>query len=250
MTAFRSLNSGRRTVRLALTVMVFSAVASVARAQAPQAFFERSTVTGSGNTITATNVPVVISGVTVYVNVTMQFNVGSNGNLTLSSGYPQVVAAPNLLSASFMAGTYVGPSSVFNGKAIVTVSGPGVADGGASTWSLSATTGADPCIYPSSATWYVGPIASSPVAARLKTAGTAGITSTAWSYGVASGPFINSFCQTADGKTFNTSLWGPGTLIGVSQSGNAITIASFTDCAGFCKDSNAPVGQITFTLKP
>jgi hypothetical protein len=242
----RDLNSGRRTARLALTVMVFSAVSFVARAQTPQAFFERSTVTGSGNTINATNVPVVISpGVTVYINVTMQFNVDHNGNLTLSSGYPQVVAAPNLLSASFVTGTYVGPSSVSNGNAIVTVSGPGVTNGGATTWSLGATTGADKCTYPSSATWYVGPVANSPVAARLTKAG---ITSTAWSYGVANGPSFNDPCGNNTG--FTNNLWTPGTLIGASQSGNAITIASFTNAGGYPGDQSAPVAQITYTLKP
>jgi len=232
----RGLISGRRTARLALTVMVFSAVAFVARAQTPQAFFERSTLTGSGNTISATNVPVVISGVTVYVNVTMQFNVDHNGNLTLSSGYPQVVAAPNLLSASFKAGTYVGPSSIANGNAIVTVDGPGVTNGGATTWSLSATTGADKCTYPSSATWYVGPIASNPMAARLTKVG---ITSTAWSYGVSSG----SGCV-------DSNNWISGTLIGVSQTGNSITIASFTSAYLGNSDASAPVAQMTYTLKP
>jgi hypothetical protein len=217
--------------------MVFSAVAFVARAQTQQAFFERSTLTGSGNTIAATNVPVVISGVTVYVNVTMQFNVDHNGNLTLSSGYPQVVAAPNLLSSTFMAGTYVGSSSTSSpGIAVVTVSGPGVTDGGATEWSLNLTTdNGDGCSRPNpkSATWYVGPIANNPVAARLTKAG---VTSTAWSYGVASGPS----CVLIH--------WPAGALIGVSQTGSAITIASFTDAnAG---DQKAPIDQLTYTLKP
>jgi hypothetical protein len=237
----RGLNSGHRTARLALTVMAFSAVAFVARAQTPQAFFERSTVTGSGNTISATNVPVVISpGLTVYINVTMQFNVDHNGNLTLSSGYPQVVPAPNLLSSTFQAGTYVGPSSAGNpGTAVVTVSGPGVTDGGATEWSLNLTTDVsdtNTCNRPNprSATWYVGPTASNPVAARLKSAG---ITSTAWSYGVASA----SQCLSC--------TWSSGALIGASQTGNAITIASFSTGCGF-QDKSAPTDQITYTLKP
>jgi hypothetical protein len=243
MTAFRSLNSGCRTAWLALTVLVFSAVASIARAQAPQAFFERSTVTGSGNTITATNVPVVISGITVYINVTMQFNVDNNGSLTLSSGYPQVVAAPNLLSSTFRAGAYVGPSGTnpTSGNAVVTVSGPGVTDGGATEWSLNLTTdvsSGDPCSRPNprGATWYVGPIVNNPMAARLTKAG---ITSTAWSYGVASA----SSCLTC-------SNWSSGALIGASQTGNAITIASFTSTCTPTGDKSAPIDQITYTLKP
>jgi hypothetical protein len=236
MTAFKRLNSASRTARLVLVAIFFLSVASVARAQTPQASFERSTLTGSGNTITASNVPVVISGITVYINVTMQFDVDRNGTLTLSSGYPQVVAAPNLLSSSFRAGTYVGPSSVLNGKSVITVSGPGVTDGGATTWSMTSTTGADTCTYPSSATWYVGPIANTPVASRLKDKG---ITSTSWSYGVAGG--VGSSCGNS------TFRWQPGALIGVSQTGNALTIASFTYAGG---DYGSPQDQITFTLKP
>ncbi|MBS1873905.1 MAG: hypothetical protein JSU00_11885 [Acidobacteria bacterium] len=224
-------------VRLTSMILVFAAVTVIASAQSTQAFFERSTLTGSGNTITAANVPVTIptAGITIYLNVTMQFNVDSNGNLTLSSGYPQVVAAPTLLSSSFRAGTYIGPSSVLNGKSIVTVSGPGVTDGGATTWSLTSTTGADACTYPSSATWYVGPLSNTPVASRLKGVG---ITSTSWSYGVAGG--IGSSCG-------HSYYWLPGSLIGVSQTGNSITIASFTYAGA---DHGSPQDQITFTLKP
>ena len=68
------------------------------------------------------------------------------------------------------------------------------------------------CTYPSSATWYVGPIANSPLAARLKAAG---ITSTAWSYGVTGGE-----------ACYNN--WPDNTLIGLSQTGNKLTIVSFT----------------------
>jgi hypothetical protein len=167
--------------------------------------------------------------------------VDHNGNLTLSSGYPQVVAAPNLLSSSFMAGTYVGPSTAANGKATVTVSGPGVTDGGATTWSLSAAPTSDPCTYPGTATWYVGPVANSPVAARLKSAG---ITSTAWSYGVSSSP----------GCGGDSNHWtGPAgaALIGVSQSGNGITLATFSSWNySALTDNSTPTGQITYTLKP
>lgn len=244
---FRYSNLFRRTAALPVLLMVLLCwISSVARAQPqpPYALFQFSTLTGSGTTITATQVPVVIgSGITVYVNLTMQFNVDANGSMTLAPGYPQVVAAPILLSSSFLAGKYVGPSSILGGKVTATVSGPGVSDGGASVWSLNATS-SDPCTYPSSATWYTGPIVSSPVAARLTKAG---ITSTAWSYGVGGGP--GYFVTCASGSGFSKYFWGPGTLIGVSQSGNAITIASFTDAAAGV-DRNAPVDQITFTLAP
>src|SRR5712692_8849803 len=183
---YRNLYAWRRATRLATFVMVFtSAWAVVARAQNPQppyALFQYSTLTGSGNTITATRIPVVTTpGTTIYMNMTLQFDVDANGNLTISSGYPQFVPAPTLQVSSFMAGRYVGPSTVYSGGLTITVSGPGIADGGATEWSLAATAGATGCTYPASATWYVGPIATSPLAARLKSAG---ITSTTWSYGV------------------------------------------------------------------
>jgi hypothetical protein len=232
----RNPYSWRRAARLATIVIVLTAAwVVVAHAQTPQppfALFQQSTLTGSGNTITATQVPVVISsGITVYVNATLQFNVDSNGNLTLSAGFPQVFPAPALLTSSFKAGRYVGPGTTAFANFIVTVAGPGVLDGGATAWSLAAPTGASTFTSPSSATWYVGPIASNPLAARLKSAG---ITSTAWSYGVGSGyP--------------STPNWATNTLIGVSQIGNTLTIASFTNNSA---DKAIPVEQITYPRAP
>lgn len=236
----RGLNSGRRTARVALTLTVFSAVAFVARAQGqiPSAMFQNSTLTGSGNTMTATRVPVRISSsLTIYVDITTQFNVDLNGNLTMSAGYPQIVPSATLLTGNFKAGTYVAPSTLFNGKGLVTVGGPGVTDGGTTTWSLNAATGADASLYPVSATWWVGPIANNPYAARLNKAG---ITSTAYAYGVAYG---NSYQPWAWSNASN------GTLIGATQSGNVISLVSFTYYTGGANvDSSAPVGQISFTL--
>jgi hypothetical protein len=237
----RGLNSGRRTARVALTLTVFSAVAFVARAQGqiPSAMFQNSTLTGSGNTMTATRVPVRISSsLTIYVDITTQFNVDLNGNLTLSAGYPQIVPSATLLTGNFKAGTYVAPSTLFNGKGLVTVGGPGVTDGGTTTWSLNAATGADAGLYPVSATWWVGPIANNPYAARLNKAG---ITSTAYAYGVAHS--ANCFDNTASWCSYSN-----GILIGATQSGNVISLVSFTFYNGNTVDSSAPVGQLSFTL--
>ncbi len=254
----RSPNSWRCAARLATFVMVFTvAWVVVARAQIqnpPYSLFQYSTLTGSGSTITATRVPVVTAaGNTIYKNITMQFDVDSDGNLTLSSSYPLVFDEPALVVSGFKAGNYAGPGSILKGKATGVVGGPTALEGGASSWSFASAAGADPCTYPSSATWYVGPIANSPVAARLTKAG---ITSTAWSYGVASGPGgDNVTCGdgASSGNSLNQSAWRGGTLIGVSQSGNAITIASFTErsCSS-CDvyDKGAPVEQITYRLAP
>ena len=237
----RGLNSGRRTARFALTLTVFSAVAFVARAQGqiPSAMFQNSTLTGSGNTMTATRVPVRISSsLTIYVDITTQFNVDLNGNLTLSAGYPQIVPSATLLTGNFKAGTYVAPSTLFNGKGLVTVGGPGVTDGGTTTWSLNAATGADASLYPVSATWWVGPIANNPYAARLNKAG---ITSTAYAYGIA---YSANCLNNAPGWC----SYSPGILIGATQSGNVISLVSFTLYTGITTDYSAPVGQLSFTL--
>ena len=237
----RGLNSGRRTARFALTLTVFSAVAFVARAQGqiPSAMFQNSTLTGSGNTMTATRVPVRISSsLTIYVDITTQFNVDLNGNLTLSAGYPQIVPSATLLTGNFKAGTYVAPSTLFNGKGLVTVGGPGVTDGGTTTWSLNAATGADASLYPVSATWWVGPIANNPYAARLNKAG---ITSTAYAYGIA---YSANCLNNAPGWC----SYSPGILIGATQSGNVISLVSFSLYTGITADYSAPVGQLSFTL--
>jgi hypothetical protein len=225
-------------------LVVFATGVFVIRAQAPTppyALFQYASLTASGNTITATQVPVVTApGVTVYENLTLQFSVDGNGNLTLSPGYPQAIPAPTILTSGFKTGTYGGPPTTLAGNMLVAVTGPGVTDGGATQWTLSTTGAADPCTYPMSATWYVGPISSSPYAARLQAAG---ITSTAWSYGIANSN--NTGCYTKiPGWLYED--WYSGNLIGVSQVGNTLTIASFT--LGNV-DKNTPLDQITYTLK-
>jgi hypothetical protein len=202
--------------------------------------FQNATLTGSGSTITATRVPVALSTtLIIYVDMTMLFNADSNGNLTMAAGYPQIVPSPTLLSGGFKAGNYVAASTLFNGKGLVTVGGPGVTDGGSTSWSLNAATGADSGLYPVSATWWVGPIANNPYAARLSAAG---ITSTAYAYGVA---YCNpSNCPQNQWGEYGIGYAG-GTLIGATQSGNVISLVSFTSNA---TDHSAPVAVLSFTL--
>ena len=236
----------RATARVAFVMIITATCVVNSRGQTrgtPYSLFQYSTMTGSGSTITASRVPVVTAaGNTIYKNVTIQFDVDSDGNLTLSPEYPKLSDAPPLVVSSFKAGSYIGPGSILNGKTPAFVDGPGATDGGATSWSFSTAGGADTCTYPNSATWYVGPIDSSPVSARLKKAG---ITSTAWSYGVASGPTYFDTCTNRN--SFSSYKWERGTLIGVSQSGNAVTIASFTNNG---VDFSAPVDQITYRVAP
>jgi hypothetical protein len=238
MISFKRSNLKRHAAWTGAFLVVLTAGVLVVRAQAPTppyALFQYASLTGSGNTITATQIPVVTAtGVTVYENLTLQFNVDASGNLTIASGFPQIIPAPTLITSGFKTGTYVGPSTILSGTALVAISGPGVTDGGATEWSLSAAAGANSCTYPYSANWYVGSIANNPNAARLKAAG---ITSTAWSYGVGSA----SQCSGANNNWFDNAL------IGVSQVGNTITIVSFS-FQSF--DYSTPQAQITYTLQP
>jgi hypothetical protein len=208
-------------------------IAAAQTPQPPYSLFQYASLTGSLNTVSATHIPVVTAaGAIRYVNMLLQFDVDANGNLSISPGFPQFLPAPAVQVSALTAGRYAGPGTVYSGSMAVIISGPGITDGGATEWSLAAAPDAAGCTYPASASWYVGPTASNPLAARLQSAG---ISSTAWSYGITSG----SQC------TINGDSWGPNALTGISQTGNMITIVSFTKAG---KDYPVPVDQITYTL--
>jgi hypothetical protein len=247
MVVFRKNVYSWRTAACAASITALMAVCvCTARAQSedllaeqstlapPYALFQNSTITSSGNSITAVRVPVILVGKTVYKNITLSFEVDSDGNLTLMPGYPKVIPSPVVMTAGFKAGRYVGPSNVLGGTAIIRVSGPGVTKGGATEWSIAAGAGASGYTYPCSATWYAGPLTSNPLYSRLKAAG---ITSSAWSYGVIG----SSGCVA---ESYN---WNSRSLVGLSQIGNTLTIVSFTTAGS---DSQTPRDQITYTLTP
>jgi hypothetical protein len=218
-------------------IAALTALASAQNTPVPGPQFQYASMTGSGNVITLTRVPVTTSsGQVVYQDISIQFDNDGNGNLNVTAGFPTFNPSPNLLVSSFQTGTYVAAPNVAHGKAAITINGPGVSTGGSTTWSSIATSSADPCTYPGSATWYVGPIDNNPLSARLKKVG---ITSTAWTYGV-----LGSGVAFSCGVGFT---WGNGAIVGVSQVGNTITFASFTNNGS---DSASPVDQITYTLSP
>jgi hypothetical protein len=225
-----SLGSATRSALFALSLTAVLSFAAQAQTIAPHADFQESTLTSSTNAITATRVPVADStGAIHYRNITLLFDVADSStdgvSVTLASGYPTVVtSASPILVNGFVAGTYAAP----NGAKIV-VSGPGIASGGATEWSLaqSGTT----CAFPFSATWYVGPITSNPLYTRLKKAG---ITSTAYSYGLLG---TNSTCGGND--------WDGGNILGFSQTGTTLTILSFSFAQ---EDSSTPIAQLTYSL--
>jgi hypothetical protein len=160
----------------------------------------------------------------------------TSGNTDVAAPFDQITytlgtaTAPSATPvSSFQAGTYRSPSTILSGRAKITLTGPGASSGGILQWSLAAAPGADGCTYPNSATWFVGPIANNPWAARL---GKAGITSTAWSYGIGSS---------------NGCPWGTNEILGFSQIGNTLMIARFTSGN---TDVAAPFDQIVYTLVP
>lgn len=206
---------------------------------APYAEFQYATLTGTNNTLNVTMLPVVLSnGTIVYKNLTIpitvtESTVGSVTTVTLKPGTVTVVASPTPQVSSFKIGGYVGPSSVGDGNALIAVSGPGETTNGATEWSLAQSAGASCATYPTSATWYVGALASNPQYARLKKAG---ITSTAYSYGIMN----QSGC---DGNPW----WQSGAIVGLSQTGSTLTIVSFTNNS---TDQAVPGATITYTLQP
>lgn len=228
--------------RLALVVSAGLALgtclASEALAATPTPYLQDSTIVGSGGTLTATSVPVQTStGSIVYKDVTIQLNAATNGNLTIAPGYPIVQNAPSFILNHFASGNYVGPPTLGSGKFLVAVSGPGAGSGGATLWSLTPAAGANCATYPQSVTWYTGPIAANPLAARLKKAN---ITSTLYSYGLVG---FNPSCAAGSYGYFLS-----GALVGLSQVGGSLTIVSFTSNNGV--DSPIPLDEISYTLLP
>jgi hypothetical protein len=217
------------------TLNPIAAGLSAAATTTPVAQFQLATITGSGNSINVSNLPVVTSSGSTFQNLTILFDVSSSGGLTLAGGYPQVVASPVPQVNTFLAGNYQGPSTLYTGNFQVSLTGPGVAPGGAMEWSLAASPSTNICTWPVGATWYVGPITSNPLYPRLQKAG---ITSTAYSYGIVGSVVGSSFCS---------DFWATGVLIGVAQTGNTLTIVSFSDGS---TDYSTPKDQITYTLIP
>ncbi len=76
-----------------------------------------STITGSGNSLVLTRVPVVSSTrVVSYHNLTLQFDVSSSCVFTLAGGYPQSLLSPIPIPSNFRPGKYVGPSDIQSGQ--------------------------------------------------------------------------------------------------------------------------------------
>jgi hypothetical protein len=220
----------RSSLLLALSLgwTIVAAAQTSPAPQPPYAQLQNSGLVAAGNTISLTRIPVVVgAATTIYKDMILQFDVDGSGNFTLSPGFPQITDSPSMLVSSIVPGKYV------LGKYALNVTGPAVLSGGVLAYSITMADDANGNTYPSQATFYVGALDKVPIADRIKKAG---ITSTAWNYGLASG---NNCC----------SYWPPANmLIGVSQIGNTLTIASFSTGWSTTTDKNAPTDQIIYTL--
>lgn len=115
----------RRAVPAALGLAVV--FGSAAMAATPTPYLQDLTIVGSGGTLTATDVPVETStGSLVYKDVTIELSAATNGNLTIASGYPKVVAATNPILDNFVAGSYTAPATLAS-KLLVSVARPELA---------------------------------------------------------------------------------------------------------------------------
>lgn len=233
-----------RTIRLASFIVFATAVMAVNSAAQSQedvlpdvttgntpgsALFQYATLTGIGSTITAVWVPVTVNGTTTYENVTIQLQFARNpaGNIIVTAGTPTLVPAPTPLVTSFESGTYKGPSQIESGEMEIVVTGPGLNVNGATLWTFTSAGNAS-CVYPSNGYWYDGPLASNPLAARVKAAGI--VNSSQWSFGLMG----DETC----------GPWYRNSLLGVSQVGKTITVADFTDGSG---DHPLPVDSLVYT---
>jgi hypothetical protein len=241
----RNIDARRRLARAAiLAALIVAVCALTVNAQTtpstettPSALFQNSTLTSTTNTINVTQLPVVTSKGTSYFNLTIPFDVSeaTDGTITITPGTPQQTAAPRASTDSFKAGTYRGPD---DSTELITVSGPGVAPNGSTVWTIAPATGSSGCLVPYSAMWYdVGTdTAENPL--YLKRLKGLGLTAGAIQFGTgAAGPNCDP-----------NGNWYTDTLLGFSQTGNALTIASYSYWNGNLNDSPTQVDQRTYTL--
>jgi len=201
------VNITPRDFRNALTATALVVSAGTASAAPPDMLLQSANVSGSGNTLNVTRVPVRDStGKVTYKDIELSFDVSNTGVVTLGPGSPVVTTSPSLNVAAFRAGIY--KDSL---KRHVQVSGPSVLAGGRTGWTIS-------WIDPTAgnhfnATWATGAVTGHPNETTLKAYG---ITTTAYSWGV-----IGS-----NNHVF-LSGWYPSYVFGAAQTGDTLTLHYF-----------------------
>jgi hypothetical protein len=199
---------------------------SLAVAAVPALFLEQSSITGASDTIKASRVPVRnTAGAIKYYEIEMKFQIDAAGLPVLAPLYPVIGPSPNLTVGAFKAGKYKDGAGH-----IYTVSGPGAASPGRTTWAILLTKPNTSCPGCSlSGSWTTGPIAGHPIQPLLLEQG---ITSTAYSWGTVTSsfnPLANCIFQSVG-------------AVGASQSGNLLSLN------GFCIGTNVQSDVVTLNL--
>lgn len=192
-------------------------------------FLDQATsINSAGSVMRAYRVPVTTTTGTKYYDITFDLTQDTTGKPVMKATFPAVALSPTLLVGQFKAGKYKdGCGNVY------TVSGPGAAAGGRTTWgiiltkSISSSIGACNGGSQINGSWTTGPIAGHPLASRLTAQG---ISSTAYSWG-----------------TVTASLFAPlancsGDAVGAAQSGNLLSLN------GFCSGNSVQTEVLTLNL--
>jgi hypothetical protein len=181
-----------------------------------------ASVYGVNSSVIINRVPIEISpGKVVYKDITINLTADAKGTVTVAPATPKQNFSLVLPVGKFMAGTYVSQ----DGKSGFVLVGPSPVTGtSVSEWTIGTIANKKvPNLAP--ATFYVGPVAQSPLIARIRAAK---ITDKEFSYGT-----VNSDAP-ADARS----------LIGVAQLGKQIELADFTSGP----DKPTPVGTVIYNF--
>ena len=201
----------RTTMSLSVVACCMAPLAAVAQS----VYAQDATVTANATTVSGQYLPVVSStGTASYFNFTTTIAVDASGNPSATTVFSP---SPKLLFDGLQVGKYMDDG--YN----ATLSGPGIGPSGTTEWSWSGDYNLG------SAAFYVGPIAKNPLAARIKKAG---ITYTGYTYGISGGGGTN---------------WASNCLVGIAQTGNALTLVSFSN-SGCTQDYPMPQAQMSWQL--
>ena len=219
--------------------------ASLAVAAVPALFLEQSSITGASDIIKASRVPVRnAAGAIKYYEIEMKFQIDAAGLPVLAPLYPVIGPSPNLTVGAFKAGKY---KDTYDN--VYTVSGPGAAAGGRTTWAIQLTklgTSCPSCAI-NSGSWTTGAIAGHPIQPVLTAQG---ITSTAYSWGIVnaangtSSPPLYYCCRLFQlpQLLILVSQWLDSRAVGASQFGSLLALN------GYCVGTNLQTHVMTLNL--
>jgi hypothetical protein len=179
-------------------------------------YAQDATISANAATISGQYMPVVTSGKASYYNFTTTITVDASGAPSATTVFSP---SPILLFNGLQAGYYTAGCC-----SNATLSGPGIGPSGTTEWTWAGTSS------PYNAAFYVGPVSSNPLSARIKKAR---IATRDYSFGLAGGGGGN---------------FGAGCLLGIAQTGGALTIVSFSN-SGCTQDFPQPQAQESWTLQ-